>query len=101
LEPANIQGTQSIYVGINVTSSGATTANHGTQSLLGYMSTNNTIKGDVIAYQAAFPHWIWQVSPAIQELIITLLDENLQPFDLPFNCLVEVEVALLYSDSTL
>lgn len=101
LEPPNLTGSQSIYVTINITSSGETTASHGTSSILGYMSTNNVPKGGVIAYQAPFPHWIWQVAPMIQELVITLLDENLQPFDLPFNCLVETEVAFLYSDSTL
>lgn len=101
LEPAAINGSQSVYVSINLTSSGITTASNTTPSLLGYFSTANTVKGDVIAYQAPFPHWIWQVAPAIQEIIVTLLDENLQPFDLPFNCLVEIELALLYSDSTL
>jgi hypothetical protein len=100
-EPPNIVGSQSIYVCINITSSGETTAAANTASILGYMSTGNVPKGGIIAYQSPFPHWIWQVAPAIQELVITLLDENLQPFDLPFNCLVEIETAFLYSDSTL
>lgn len=101
LEPAAINGTQSIYVSINVTSSGTMTAANSTRSLLGYFSTNNTPKGNVINYQAPFPHWIWQVAPAMQEVVVQLLDENLQPFDLPFNCLVELELAFLYADSSL
>jgi hypothetical protein len=101
LEPPNLLGSQSIYVTINITSSGETTAAHNTASILGYMSTGNIPKGGVINFAASFPHWIWQVAPAVQELVITLLDENLQPFDLPFNCLVEIELALLYEDSTL
>lgn len=101
LEPPNLLGSQSVYVTINVTSSGETTVAHNTASILGYMSTGNVPKGGIVNFAAAFPHWIWQVAPAMQELVVTLLDENLQPFDLPFNCLVEIEVALLYSDSTL
>jgi hypothetical protein len=100
-EPAVFDGTQSVYVTINVTSSGATTAANSTPSLLGVFSTNNTPKGQVIGWSAAFPHWIWQVAPTIQEMVVTLLDENLQPFDLPFSCIVEIELALLYADSTL
>jgi hypothetical protein len=100
-EPAVFDGTQSIYVTINVTSSGATTAANTTPSLLGIVGTNNVAKGQTITWLAAFPHWIWQVAPAIQEMVVTLLDENLQPFDLPFSCLVEIELALLYADSTL
>jgi hypothetical protein len=65
------------------------------------VGTNNVAKGQTITWLAAFPHWIWQVAPAIQEMVVTLLDENLQPFDLPFSCLVEIELALLYADSTL
>jgi hypothetical protein len=101
LEPPNLLGSQSIYVTINITSSGETTAAHNTASILGYLSTGNVPKGGIINYAAPFPHWIWQVAPAIQELVVTLLDENLQPFELPFNCLVELEVAFLYSDSSL
>lgn len=100
-EPADLDGTQSFYVTINITSSGTTTAANATRSLLGYFSPGNVPKGNIISYNAPFPHWIWQVAPAVQELVITLLDENLQPFDLPFNCLVELEIVLLYSDSHL
>jgi hypothetical protein len=101
IEPANIAGTQSLYVTVNITSSAFATASNTTQPIVGYFPVSSIPKGDVIAYQAAFPHWVWQVSPAVQEIIVTLLDENLQPFDLPVNALVEIELALLYSDSSL
>lgn len=98
---ANINGSQTVYVTSNVTANGAQTVSNVARSIIAAIPVN--VQPNVnIVYIPAVIHWIWSVSAeSIQQITIDLLDENLQPIVLPFNTVVEVELAFLYEDSTL
>jgi hypothetical protein len=97
----NIGGTQTIYVTSSITANGSQTVSNTSRSILATLPVSNE-PNTVIRYEPSFVHWIWSLSSeSIPQITIDLLDENLQPIVLPFNCLVEVEIAFLYEDSTL
>lgn len=98
---ANINGSQTVYVTSNVTSNGAQTVSNVARSIIAAIPVN--VQPNInIVYIPAVIHWIWSVSSeSIQQISVDLLDENLQPIVLPFNTVVEVELAFLYEDSTL
>ncbi len=97
----NIAGTQTVYVTSSVTSNGAQTVSNTARSIIATLPVRGE-PGAIVQYEPSFVHWIWSVSgESIPQIAIDLLDENLQPINLPFNCLVEIEIAFLYEDSTL
>lgn len=97
----NIGGTQTIYITSNITANGSQTVSNTSRSIIATLPVKAEAN-TVIQYEPSFVHWIWSVSSeSIPQISIDLLDENLQPINLPFNCLVEVEIAFLYEDSTL
>ncbi len=97
----DINGTQTVYVTSNITSNGAQTVSNVARSIVANISVDQG-PGATIVYQPAVLHWIWSVSSeGIAQVTIDLLDENLQPIVLPFNVVVEIELAFLYEDSTL
>jgi hypothetical protein len=98
---ANLSGTQTVYVTSSITSNGAQTVSNTSRSIIAAMPVS-TKPNTVITYEPSFVHWIWSVSSeSIMQISIDLLDENLQPIVFPFNGLVEIEIAILYEDSTL
>ena len=98
---ANINGSQTVYVTSNVTSNGAQTVSNVARSIIAAIPVNTQPNVNIV-YIPAVIHWIWSVSSeSIQQISVDLLDENLQPIVLPFNTVVEVELAFLYEDSTL
>jgi len=98
-EFANINGTQTVYITSNVTSNGAQTVSNTSRSIIAVVPVK-VQPNENIVHEPSFIHWIWSVSgEAINEVNIDLLDEDLQPINLPFNVLVEIELAFLYEDS--
>jgi hypothetical protein len=98
---ANINGTQTVYVTSNITSSGAQTVSNLARSVVANISVNTQPNVNIV-YMPQTIHWIWNVNgEAIAQVSISLLDENLQPIVLPFNTVVEIEFAFLYEDSAL
>lgn len=95
-------GSQSIYVCCDITSSGCLLAKNRGKPVIAVVPLANTPYGAYITYMAqSTTSWISQVSQYFQDIRVELLDENLQPLDLPFNTLVEIEIAFLYADSRL
>jgi hypothetical protein len=98
-EFANINGTQTIYITSNVTQNGAQTVSNTSRSIIAVVPVKVEPNQNIV-HEPSFIHWIWSVSgEAINEINIDLLDEDLQPINLGFNVLVEVELAFLYEDS--
>lgn len=98
-EFANINATQTVYVTSNISSNGAQTVSNTSRSIIAVMPVK-VQPNENIVHEPSFIHWIWSVSgESINEINVDLLDEDLQPINLPFNCLVEIELAFLYEDS--
>lgn len=98
-EFANINSTQTVYVTSNITSNGAQTVSNTSRSIIAVIPVK-VQPNENIVHEPSFIHWIWSVSgESINEINVDLLDEDLQPINLPFNCLVEIELAFLYEDS--
>ena len=97
----DINGSQTVYVTSNITSNGAQTVSSVARSIIANISVDREPGGRIV-YMPQVIHWIWSVSSeGIAQVTIDLLDENLQPIVLPFNVVVEIELAFLYEDSTL
>jgi hypothetical protein len=98
-EFANINGTQTIYVTSNITANGAQTVSNTSRSIIAVIPVKVEPNQNIV-HEPSFIHWIWSVSgEAINEVNIELLDEDLQPINLGFNVLTEIELAFLYEDS--
>ena len=98
---ANINGTQTVYVTSSVTVNGAQTVSNTARSIVANIPVNVAPNNNIVFMPQSL-HWIWSISSeSIQQIAIDLLDENLQPIVLPFNTVIEIELAFLYEDSTL
>ena len=93
---ANLVYTQCVYLFSNIVQ-GSSLGSGGQRNLLSVVPISAPSLG-VALYQAPLVNWLTKIAQQIFEIEIIMLDDNYQPYNVPNNAIVNIEIGFSYID---